>query len=273
MCVHAYCICMHAHSTRVSIHIAHVSVHVARLRRSPPHPNGVQGGTWPCETPVAGLGACSRHAAWCLLLADASQLCTPASPSPLPPASPPGSLAAIQSWPKGGRPSSCAPLQRSTLQRGGGFGSARSPSRGGTRPVSQWGGKARASRRYALVPEPKIAGDAWLPRRGSGDVTGRQSPAAPRSSAEEWERASPSIPPRASFPSISPRASFPSIPPRVSPWSQVGDACAGKRGSPSLMEGRCGPAVLGTSLGSPQPWVFPLPCAEDAALLLMVRAG
>lgn len=64
-------------------------------------------------------------------------------------------------------------------------------------PACPLGGTARASCRYALVPEPKIAGDARLPWRGSGDVTRRQSPAAPRSGAEEWERASPSIPPGA----------------------------------------------------------------------------
>lgn len=37
---------------------------------------------------------------------------------------------------------------------------ARCPSRGDARPVGPWGGTSRASRRYALVPEPKIAGDA-----------------------------------------------------------------------------------------------------------------
>lgn len=116
-----------------------------------------------------------------------------------------------------------------------------------------------------LVPEPKIAGDARLPRRGSGDVTRRQSPAAPKSSAEEWERASPSIPPRASPP-------------------EQAAACAGKTGGPFLHgKGVVGlnlaPAVLGTS---PSPWLPPSPgfslslsesCAEDAALPLMARAG
>lgn len=49
--------------------------------------------------------------------------------------------------------------------------SARCPSRGDTRPVGPWGGTSRASRRYALVPEPKIAGDA---RRCSAPAAGKR---------------------------------------------------------------------------------------------------
>lgn len=127
------------------------------------------------------------------------------------------------------------------------------PSRG-----TPGGTAARHGRWCALVPEPKIAGDARLPRRGSGDVTRRQSPAAPKSGAEEWERASPSIPPRASLPEQS-------IPPRASPGERAVAGCwrmFGEKGGPPPPPRRAGGEVLGQpkpricSFGNPQPAVL-----------------
>lgn len=150
-----------------------------------------------------------------LLLAEGSRLRIPASPSPLPPASPPGlngrhpapvlGLPVLRAWRTPAWPTGL--FSSAVAHLAGGLGSGPGLSAqpalpvplpvGAIRPACPLGGTARASCRYALVPEPKIAGDARLPWRGSGDVTRRQSPAAPRSGAEEWERASPSIPPGA----------------------------------------------------------------------------